>query len=616
MYQKPGFVNLRNKNEVREQIRNREYGVNIAGISLTLEDLSPAANVHGTRYVNRIDAANVEIENTPRSAEKNDMDAAQRVEDYFNSIAANIRRQKHAGIVAPYRRHLDDMAFYGVGVIRVGFKPHIREKLFPETAKDTDEVVSIVEAAFEKGFEEDPFMFECPAVSTVAFSLDFSEVCEVGKLTISDVLDSHEDLQFSTAEGFKKITTSETRPEFDNTWDELQVTSYHLETNDWIYDVIDHAGIGDAQTGKGFPMSKIPNIIGRPWYAITFAHVTNNPDISKRYLPLINDIYPVVHSLNFLSTLLLTGSLSTGRPMYQMIDQHAGAQTLTQMMTTPVEQKPVLAFDPSEELLRTPEPGKRWDVVPVPDMKWVIAVVDKLESRLERWGFPVSLGPEVSTEGKAESGVQGMQQIEVAANYLNPAQANVALSLYEMFQIVGDALTEMGVKVKIPVRRKGKETKETLTILPTDFKDHDLSVSLKSQEASAQLAIRSADLELVQLKMMSKTTFFRIHYPKWQQELQLVFLDEGKALGEQKILELIDQFAKAEGPAIIQQAAADQQIAVPNLAEQSGGPAEPGGARNSRPPVPLPGAGASPITVDQNPLVNAAAGIAQDVQVQ
>ncbi len=602
-----GNQNWRDKNATRDAIRHRELGVNIKGISMQLEDLSPEADVHGTRYVNRMDAADINTEVISRSAEDKDVASAKRVEDYHNSQAANLRKQKHAGVVAPHRRSLDDMAFFGAGVIRAGFKPWVRDKLFPnDKTLDKDELLGLAKKVFEDGFDEDPFMFECPQINTVAFEPDFSSVCEVGVRSVSQMLKVYDDLTFSDTNGFDWIT-SETVQEYQSEWRQQEVTYYHLETSDYIYDVIDSGPIdNDGSSGKEFMLRVIPNIIGRPWYTFTFAHINNNADYSKRYLPLINAIYPLVHNLNFLSTLLVSGALSTGRPMYQEVDISHSASTLPEILTQPVDQRPVLMFDPSEEILKKPSEGKRWDIVPVPDMSWVVETVNKLEHRIERFGFPVALSPEASTEGKAESGVQGMQQIETSVNYLDPALNNVALSLHELFQIVGDALTEMGVKVKVPIHRKGAKTKETLTVLPSDFRDHDLSVTLKSTPATAQMALRSADLELVQLKMMSKTRFFMNHYEDWQAELDRVVLDEGKALIENRFVALIDAFVKEQGDDILADAAADQNVPLPPLANQSGGPEDPGGARNNRPPVPSPIAGAPNIPVDQNPAQTAA----------
>jgi len=589
--------------------------VDIAGVSITLEDLSPAADVHGTRYVNRIDQTDITVEMTARSPEESDMEAAKRAEDYLASIAANLRKQKHAGIVAPYRRHIDDMAFFGAGVMRGGFKTDVLEKMFPgEMPTSKDKFAEAVDAALEKGFDDDPFLFECPSINSVAYNPDFSEVCEIGIRTIKQALKDY-DLEYDGHVFKMKDTTSETLPEYNADWDEHQAIYYHLETNDWIYDVLDAAAVSEEPRADSLMLTKIPNIIGRPWYSFTFAHVNNNPDVSKRNLPLINAVYPIVHNLNFIGTLLMSGALSTGRPMYQEVDTHGSANSLGEIMSQPVEQRPVLAFSPSEAMLPKPGKGKRWEPVGTPDMSWVVEAHRTLKEDLERYGFPVSLSPESSTSGKADSGVQGMQQIEVAANYLNPALSNVALSLYELFNIVMDALTEMGVPVKLPIRRKDQETKEMLTIKPADFKDVDLSVSLKSTEASAQLALRAADLELVEKKMMSKTEFFKRHYDDWQTQLELVFLDEGNMMIEQEMLQVVQQFAKQQGPEIVAQAAADQGIPLPpqNLAPPSGGPIEPGGARPARPPVPIPGVGAPTTTVDQNPLASAAT--AQEVNV-
>ena len=78
---------------------------------------------------------------------------------------------------------------------------------------------------------------------------------------------------------------------------------------------------------------------------------------------------------------------------------------------------------------------------------------------------------------------------------------------------------------------------------------------------------------------------------------------------EQRSTELINVFVAEMGDDILADASADQGGPLPpppGLIPQSGGPEESGGARNSRPPIPFPGAGQSPTVVDQNPAASAA----------
>lgn len=615
------FSMWRSRNIVRDELRFRELGTEIKGISQKLEDLSPAANAHGTRYVERIMAADMSAETSSRSADDTAVRSARRVEDYHNWHIQELKKQRTAGILMPLRRAVDDTTFKGCGWIRTGFKPHIKRKLMEaldldneEEGPDTDELTERVRAVFSEGFDEDPFLDECPELDTVAFEYDRSIVVEKGRRSVSELLRLYEHLGYDTEAGFHWLT-SETMSSFNTTrWSEDEANYWHVETEDYIYDLVE---VPTRENDEPFMLSVIPNIIGRPWYAMFAGRVTNNSDISKRYLPLINDVYPIVHKLNVTQTLIQSGALNTGRPMYQEVADSAKGMTLPEVLSQPLEQRPVLAFDPSEEVLQKPKKGHHWEVVPVPDMSWVVEANRESRQELREYGFPVSLSPEVATSGTAESGVQGMQQIEISVNYLNPATESVALGLQELFAIRADALKELDVSITIPVTPQGGDNRvrEMMRIEPSDFKGVDTSVSLDAIPASALLAVRQSDLELVQAKMMSKTDFFMKHYKDYMTALKRVFLDEGKMLMEQEMLKLVQQFAQQQGPALMAQAAADQQIPlpIPGLANQSGGPAPGDQGRQARPPVPMPGVGMSPTPVDQNPMQTA--GTAQQVGV-
>lgn len=609
-----GWRNMRAKNITRHNIRHRLLGTDIKGISQKLEDLSPAANVHGTRYVNRIVGSDDSVECASRSADDAAVDAAGRTEDYHSFTLTRLRKQRTAGILAPLRRSVDDATFYAVGWIRSGFSPAVKEKIFGDgKPKDTEELIRRLEAAYEEGFDEDPFLDEVPATETVAAEPDLSIIVERGKRTVSQMLRLYqdEDLGYSDEVGFEWLT-SETRPEYNSSWDVQEVNYYHVETANWIYDLVD-TPLGE----KPFLLECIPNPIGRPWYAMVPGHITNEPDISERFLPLIADVYPIVHTINVLQTLLASGALNTGRPMYQEVQNGRSAMTMAELITQPVEQRPVIEFDPSESVLKKPRAGYHWDVVPVPDMGWVLQALDAANRKLTEFGFPVSLSPQTSTEGSAESAAQGMQQIEVSVHYITPALTNVALALQELMAIHADVLQEIGMPVTIPVARQGGDPKvrEMVTIKPSDFKGVETAVKLEAIPASALLAIMSFDLELVQAKMMSKRDFFEKHYQNWKKALKNVTLDEAKAIGQSEMLKLLQQFIQNQGPAIFAQAAAEQNIPldIPGLANQSGGPAPAEDFRMNRPPAPVAGQGVSPTPVDQNPAQSA--GAATEIQV-
>ena len=605
----------RSKNITRYQLRDREYGTTIKGISQKLEDLSPAIGVHGTRYINRIVAADTTVEVASRSAESTAVDAAGRVEAYHNFTVAQLKKQRTAGILLPLRRAVSDMTYLGAGWLRSGFKPGVRERLFGEDMpKDKDQLVTAIAKAYKEGFDEDPFLVECPMLDTVGFEDDRRNICEKGTRTVSQLLRLYEDVRFDSDTQTFSDLTSETRPEHDATWDKTEVHYFHLETEGFIYDLVDSI---DGE--HPFLLETIPNPIGRPWYTLFAGHVENRSEPSKKYLPLVNDIYSIVLKLNVTNTLLNSMALATGRPMYQQVDISASRGMATQydVLSMPTEQRGVVMFSESETMLDDPAPGKRWELVPANDMSWVLEANREAKAELKEYGFPTILSPETSTSGTADSGIQGQQQIEVSVNYLDPALTNVALALQELFSIHQDAIRELDTSVTIPVTKEGGDSRqrELITIKPADFKDVDISVALKSIPTSALMAVMSFDLELVQAKMMSKRDFFMKHYKNWQIAMKNVLLDEVKAMGEGELLKLTQAFMQNQGPAVFAEAAAELGIPldVPGLANQSGGPAPGEATRQNRPPQPLPGVGAPNVPVDQNPA--SSAGTAQTVQV-
>ena len=505
------------------------------------------------------------------------------------------------------------MVSYGLGFLRWAWKPGIKADLLGlGMPKDLDDLIRIAKAVQRKGFQEMPFVVHAPQMPTVAFEPNFETICEVGVVTIGQILKSYDNMDYKEKTGFEYIT-SDTIRDTSNWSDTVKII--HLETADWVYDLLD-----SGTEHKPLMLERIPNVSGRPQYAITPAHENNDDDVALRFIPAVAPIYPVVATMNVTRTLIQSGALNTGRPMYQEVDTTGGkgAQTFVDIMNMPTESRPVLMFDPSEERLRNPKPGKRWDVVPAPDMSWVLKAYENSQRDLEHWGFPVALGPDASTAGSAESGIQQMREMDVSADYLDPVLMNVAKSLHEIYLGVGDTIQGMGLSVTIPVRKKAeggdRAVRESVTVKPDDFKEQDLEVKLESVSAVARAAIRKSNLELLQLELQSKTTFMRNEYPDWIAEEERIELDLIKTFSREKAIESVKRIIQQIAPAVEAQAAAELGVPLPTpppLVSQTGGPAPGEEIRRSRPPVPVPGVGSPVDPVDQNPAVSA--GTAQQV---
>ena len=76
-------------------------------ISQKLEDPSPAIDVHVTRYVNRIVAAETIFEVSARSGETKAINSAQKVEDFYYTLFSDMLRQQPGFIASPNLAHFD-----------------------------------------------------------------------------------------------------------------------------------------------------------------------------------------------------------------------------------------------------------------------------------------------------------------------------------------------------------------------------------------------------------------------------------------------------------------------------------------------------------------------------
>lgn len=603
MQRQPGFNNLYdNLNPSRLLLRECEAPVSILGISQMLEDRSPAIDVHINRYVNRTLAAETHIDVSSRSAETSAVESAQRAEDFDYSFFADITRQKVGGIM-PWRRHIDDAVGTGMGFLALRLKPEIKEKLGTDF-NTLEEMAAHAQEVFKDGFTANPFIVECPAQGTVYYDPNFDNVCEIGVRVLSALLASYGGgpgtagrLDY-TEDGFEYIV-SETMPEYRSDWDNTVIV-YHLETKEYIYDIVEHPNRDDA-----FELEVRPNIIGRPWYTMLPGNVNNNTDIGQRNRPLIWPLYNMVQSLNVQNTLIQSGALNTGRPMYQEVADSGRALPFQDLMSDRSEQAPAIVFDPGETVLPKPKRGHHWELVPVPDMRWVQEAAKSLEDRVEAWGFPSDLGPESSTIGKDASAARGSQRIEQSADQLNPFLSSVAQSLDDLLDIVGDVIRELGVSVTLPVRRRAQggssRIRESVTIEPDDYKEQDRSVWLKSEPASTRFARRESNTNALKDGLMSRTRWLREEFDDYLQEDKQIKIDKMHAVADEKALETFIQFVDANGAELASRFAANQSVSPPPLAPQDGGPAEPGQPRRERPPEgATTGVGISEAPVEQS----------------
>ncbi len=581
----PGFSDWRTVTQTRHDLRHRHQAVGVKGISQLLEDRSPAIEVQGQRFVNDLDAADIQINVAARSTDPAAVAAAQRVENFNYAFYYDLKRRRTNRVYAADRRALDQMAFYGCGVPKLDFADdEIKGQL-----KDLDALRKVIG---EEGFTSNPFVLECPDLQSSFWEPDLSTMCEVGEKTVSQLHKLYEDDQ-----EVRDWLTSDTMEEGNSVWQET-VQVYHLETPDYIYDVIGH-GSFTGTASEALELSFRPNVAGRPWYSLIPGTITSENSPRERFLPLIHAVYPLIQMLNILDTLLMSGALQTGRPMWQEVKKGANRGDFSDLiMGTSNEQGevPTVRFDPTRETLPKPASGHEWVVVPVPSQEHLISLRNLKKQELQEYGFPAPLDPSQPLEGK--SGYDTVAKMEMASRTLKPALENIAASWYERFKLVADIIQNLGVKITIPVQPEGRGTspQEMITIRPEDFREHDLIVSFKSSSNAAEAALRESDIRMVKEGFMSVPTLMAKHHDDPIAEQERIFTGNLEQITIQQATETLQQLIQAHSQQIAAQALAEVNAPLPQAPE--GGPAPGQDIRQARPEVPIPGVGA--------PLVNPA----------
>jgi hypothetical protein len=610
MHEQPGFVTWRTKNKERHDLRHRLTSVEIAGIAEKLEDRSPALEVHGERYAKRMLAAPIRIEVRARSGDKGALEAAQRVENFDYASYHQVIAASAGSLLNPDERAVDQQVFYGCGIRKVAWAPNAKRRLFKKSITNDDDLRA---ALPDVGFTENPFVIEVPDLAATAWEPDQSAFCEVGTQTITHVLDAYPDFTFSAIGGFQGLT-SDTMPEYESSWDQL-ATIYELQTRDYMYTVIQDA----AGQKPPVQFSRSTNPIGRPWYSLAAGHLTSERSVDEAFLPQIAALYPKVQLANITGTLIQSGALNTGRNMYQEVKVGSKADDYLTYLSKPAEEQPVVIWDPSEQILRTPRDGYEWKVVPVPDQSQLIVAHGATKQEIRDWGFPGILTSEPGID--VTSGYDRSTQVETAGDLLRPPLANRARAWLATFRINHDVLAALELSVTIPVVKRAEgesqQYQEMTKISPKDFKEQDETVGFSSVPAAAEYAERESDTRLLEQGLLSRQTFMAKRYPDAVAEEERIKLEQGEAQ--------MDKFALEDAIAIVQETRGDviQQVAaevgVPPPSPAGGaGPGE--SIRKERPAAgSFPGVGSPTNPPEQTPQGQVAppsVGTQQTVQVQ
>lgn len=566
----PGFHERQGIMQNWDALRWRKMPVNILGISGKLEYLTPGIAANVDRYRSRMFSATITISVAPKSTKQEDVNAAQRAENYFYRSFHDFASE------TTEEEALDFQSWAGCGIWHPDWSPDVMKKLTGVKTGSIEELRGTILEGVEQGFDGNPFQITVPHPQQVYWEPDFSVVAEVGIVKVRTAVDSYPEHEAKIID----LVSPTMRESDQSVWNET-LTIYRVETPGFVYTVL---GSGDLAE----EMEVRPNPAGRPRYSFAAGRLTSSSRPHEKYRPLVHDLYSIAQSINIMKTLMMSGALNTGRPLYQEIADNAKSQDIVSVLSDPSASTRVITLDTSQGKMPPPKRGYHWEPVasPTPDqLKEALA-----ELRLD-WGsyaFPTALSPE-ATELDAKSGYDRSQQEDVAVDFLNPALLNRARAWKKNFLLMAKMLQE----VKLPVRLRAipvaqglsRAQRAEITVKPTDFQDIDLEVTFSSKSRTAQFGEREEMFRRFQLNLISRSTLMGELYDDPIEEDKKIALDQMAQSGQTMALQFAQSAIQALQPADMQAFLAQQQVQQPTngVPSPEGGPAEPGGIRVSRP---------------------------------
>lgn len=547
------------------------------GIDELWEARTPVVAVHANRFNNKIAAADINVEVIARSSKPAAVRKAQNVQNFFYELYHDWKRPVAGRTDNPNRRAIDQTTSYGLGIRHPEFKGSLGD---------------LMGGKYREALPGNPFILECPSIHATFWEPDGSVFAEVGERTISSLVQAFgPDVPKDIASWY----TSDTLWESESSRDR-KVKVYRLETREYIYTVCEHPSQESAE------VEVRPNPAGRPWYVLAYGNLTSHSDPQFAYQPLIADIYPLAQTLNVLETMLKSGALQAGKPVWQVVEDGKGprAADFFDWMQKPANERPAIRIGEMETFHRN-EPGTHLELLPTPDYEFVLQMQRDVKQDIRDWGFPPPLSPDLNVSAK--SGYDRTKMQEPAAEQLKPALEAYASSWREMFILVSEIIIGLKEPITIPVRMIAQglsgNYRETITIRPDDFAEQDISVSFDATPASAKYPDRESNIRMVTQGFMSKETFMKAEYDdnvteqeRIDQERLGVQMD---AIADQDTMEII----MALRPQAMMEVAAEEglPLATPPPEQQAmGGPAPGEDVRMERPPDGgFPGTGA-PLT--------------------
>ena len=588
LQQEPGFTDRKSYLENWDSLIKRETDVGVQGISEVLEARSPVLSVHADRFRNRMRAADIVISVAPKSTKQEHVEAAQRVENFDYRSFHDFARKRTSAVHAPDDVALDFQVKMGCGPRGIDWADDVLEKLVGKNVRNLDELAN---ALGQGGFQGNPFQMHAPHPGAVYWEPNFEMVAEVGERKIASLIRAFP--EYAQSVSFKDAT-SEMQPENEGmaVWGTGVATLYHLETEQFIYDVAEDAG----DSGEKAMLSFWPNPAGRPRYSFAAGHLTSSVKPHERFQPLIHPLFSLVQLKNIFGTLMSSSALLTGRPLLQEVPDGRQQQDFLAMGARPTEAQRVVSLELGAEAVPQAREGYHWEFMAPPPLEQVLFALQAVDAEIEKFGFPGSLSPDTPLD--ATSGYDRAKQMEAATDFLDPPLTNLAGAWYENFMIMAEMLQKVNRDVHfVTIARaqgEGRGGQVPVTVKPSDFDEIDLEVSFKSIPATVQFAENEQNMVLYEKKLMSKGDLLATLFPDPVAAQERIDMDIVAEVAREEALQFAIAAGKQLAPGEFQQAL--NELGAPSVLPTNGaagGPAPGETVRRERPPGgAVPGVGA------------------------
>jgi len=566
----PGFQERQGIMENWDALRWRKMPVNILGISGKLEYLTPGIAAAVDRYRSRMFSATITISVAPKSTKLEDKNAAQRAENYFyrsfHDFAAETTEEEA----------LDFQAWAGCGIWHPDWSRDVMKKLTGVKTGSIEELRSTIQEGMEKGFDGNPFQMISPHPQQVYWEPDLSVVAEVGEVKVRTAVDMYEEHETKITDLVSAVMPDEA----ESIWKET-LEYYHLETEEFIYTVLGAGELSETVEVR-------PNPAHKPRYSLAAGRLTSSLLPHEKYRPLVHDLYPIALAINIMKTLMMSGALNTGRPLYQEIADNAKSQDIMSILSDPSASTRVITLDTSQGKMPPAKRGYHWEPVAAPTPDQLKEALAELRLDWDSYAFPTALSPE-ATELDAKSGYDRSQQEDVAVDFLNPALLNRARAWKKTFLMMGEMLQEIGIPVRLRAvpRAEGlsRAQRAEMTVKPTDFEDIDLEVGFSSKSRTARFAENEEQNRQYQLGLRSKSSIMaNIHEDPVEEGKRIALdrmADAGEAQAEAFAIAAMQALQPLDMQAFLAQQAA---VAAQPTNGAAGGPAPGETIRKERPP--------------------------------